>query len=53
MAILRELMVENVLDLKISMNPDSAGMHQVVNWDDKHNTIHNIVKLKNINKSLR
>lgn len=52
MAILRELMVKNVLDLKISMNTDSAGKHQVVNWDDKHNSIHNVVKLKNVNKSL-
>lgn len=49
---LKEIMVESILDLKTSMSSDSKGAHQVINWT-KHNSIHNVLKLKNINISLQ
>lgn len=35
MAILKEIMVENVQDLKTNMSPDNEGVHQVINWKSK------------------
>lgn len=50
MGVLKEIMVENVLDGKTSKNPYSEGMRQVMNWNSKNNSIHNAFQfLKNIN----
>lgn len=53
MAVVKEIMVENVLELKTTMSPNCEGSHQVMNWNTKHNSVHNVVKLKNINIPLQ